>query len=60
MEVTDDEEAINLLIGLKCTFTETEPISPIRNMPQSTSLVFCETNVRDSKYNTEEATYHFL
>ena len=46
LEGTDDEGAIHLFINFKCTVIVADPISPIRNMPHSTRLVFCETNVR--------------
>ena len=60
MEVTDDKEAIYLLVGLKYTVIVEDPRSPIRNTPHSMSLVFYETKVRDPQYKTELATYHYL
>ena len=45
LEVTDDEGAIHLLIGLKFTVIVKNPSSSILNMPYSKSLVFYETNV---------------
>ena len=44
LEGTDDEVSIHLLINIKYIVIVTDPGSPIRNMPHSTSLVFCETN----------------
>ena len=57
--VTDDEGEICLLVNLKYTVKVADPGSPIRNTPYSTSLVFCETIVLHSQYNTEAATYHY-
>ena len=47
LEVTDDEGEINLLINIRYTVVVAEPNSPILNTPHYTSLVLCETNVRD-------------
>ena len=43
LEVTDDEGAIHLLIGLKYTMIVADTGSPILNMPHFTRPVFCET-----------------
>ena len=60
MGVTDDEGAIHLLINLKYTVIVADTGSLILTTPHSTSLVFCENNVRDTQYKTEAATYHYL
>ena len=60
MEVTDDEGAIHLLKGPIRTVIVADPIYLIQNMPQSTRLVLCETNVRNSQYKTEVAIDHYL
>ena len=41
LDITDDEVAIHLLVGLKYTVIVTYIGSPIITMPHSTSLVFC-------------------
>ena len=46
LEVTDDEGAIHLLINIKYTVIAADPVSPIRNMPNTMNLVFCETILR--------------
>ena len=50
LEVNDGEGAVHLLIKLKYTLIVTDPGYHIQNMPHYTSLVFCETNVRDYQY----------
>ena len=60
LEIADDELAIHLLINLKYIVIVADPRSPIRNMPHSTNLVFCETNVMFYPYNAEAATYHYF
>ena len=45
MEVTDDEGAINLLIGIKYTVIVADTGFHIINMQNYTSLVLCETKV---------------
>ena len=45
LEVTDDEGAINWLIGIKYTVIVADNGSPILTMPQSTSHILCETRV---------------
>ena len=59
-EVTNDEGAIHLLLNLKYTMIVADPGPPFRNTTHYTSLVFCETNVRDSQYKTEAVIYHNL
>ena len=59
-EGTDNKGAIHLLINIKCTVIGVDPVSPIINKPHYTSLVFCETNVRDYQYNTEASTDYYL
>ena len=56
LEVTDDEGAIHLLINMIVA----DPAPTIRNKPQSTSLVFCETTIRYSHYKTEADTDHYF
>ena len=53
LDVTDDETAIHLLMGIKYTGIVTEPSSPIRNTPHSMSHVFCETKAINYQHNTE-------
>ena len=50
--VTGGKVVISILLNLKCTVILADPGSPIRNMPHSTSLVLCETNVIYPQYNT--------
>ena len=58
-EVTKDEGSVQLLINIRYTVIVAEPDYPIRNIPQSTSLVFFENNVRDSQYKIDMITDHF-
>ena len=60
VEVAYYEGSILLLINLKFTVIVSDPGSPIQNTPHSMSLVLCKTNVIDSQYNTEAATYHYF
>ena len=53
LEVTEYEGEIHLLTGIKYTVTVKDTGSPILTTPHSTSLVFCETNVRDPQYKTD-------
>ena len=55
LEVTGYEGAIHLPLYLKYTVIVVDDVFPTRNMPHSTSLVFCETNVRYFQYKTEAA-----
>ena len=59
LEVTDDEEAINLIMNIKNIVIVAEPGYSIKNMPHSTSLVLYGTIVRYYQYNTESATEHY-
>ena len=59
LEGTDDKVAIKLLINTKCTMIVVDIVYTIRNMPHSTSLEFCETNIRYYQYKTEAATEHY-
>ena len=45
LEVTDDEGAIQSLMGIKYTVLLANTGSPILNTPHSTSIVFCETKL---------------
>ena len=45
LEVTDDEEEIHLLIGIKYTVIVADTASPIITTPYSTIIVFCEPNI---------------
>ena len=60
LDVTDNELAIHLLLNIKYTVIVADTGSPILTNPDSTSLVFCETNVRYFQYNTKAATDHYL
>ena len=59
LEVTDDKGVIHLLINLKFILIVLEYGSPFQNVPHYTSLVFCETNVRDKQYKTKDDTVHY-
>ena len=50
LEGTNDEGEIHFLLNLKHIVIVVDPVSPIRNMPHSTNLVFCGTNVRYYQY----------
>ena len=56
LEVTDDEGAIHLLINIKYTVIAADPVSPIRNIPNTMRLGFCETIIRYYQYKSEAAT----
>ena len=56
LEVTENKGVIHLLKNLKCIVTVVEPDHPFLNITHSTSLVFCETNVRYTQYKTNSAT----
>ena len=50
LDITDDKEAIHLLINLTCMVIVSDPGSPNINTPHSNILFSCGTNVRDSQY----------
>ena len=60
LEVNCDEVSIHLLINIKYKVTVVDTVYPILNMPHSTSLLFCETNVRYYQYNTETYIVHYF
>ena len=53
LEVNCGKVLTYLLINTKCIVTVGEPGTPFRNIPHSTRLVLCETNVRDYQYKTK-------
>ena len=61
LEVNDENGEIYLLINLKyVTVVVADTAPPFKSTPHSTSIVFCETNVKHFQYNIEEATDHYI
>ena len=56
LKVTDDKVVIHILISPKSILIMVYPESPFQNNPHDTSLVLCETNVRDFQYKIESDT----
>ena len=50
LEVNDDKGVIHLLINIKCIVLVVYTGFPFIQIPHSTRLVFCETNVRYYQY----------